>query len=144
MTGLPTCHLYSLLNSLDNAVHVSHLHISEVCPDRIFKTDLISENICSIKAEKLGKVIKNASGSGDLQSKVCATKSQPLPVPRYRIYSRRGKYSHYFRKTAGTKIEISTLRNIIETSGFFHCTHICSSNISEKRSFKIFHRFLDM
>jgi hypothetical protein len=58
MTGLPTCHLYSLLNSLDNAVHVSHLHISEVCPDRIFKTDLISENKCSIKGEKLGKVIK--------------------------------------------------------------------------------------
>ncbi len=32
-------------------------------------------------------------------------------------------------KTAGTKFEISTLRNMIETSGFFHCTHICSSNI---------------
>jgi hypothetical protein len=34
-------------------------------------------------------------------------------------YSRRGKYSHNFPKTAGTKIEISPLRYMIETSGFF-------------------------
>jgi hypothetical protein len=30
-------------------------------------------------------------------------------------------------KTAGTKFEISTLRNMIETSGFFHCTHIAAA-----------------
>jgi hypothetical protein len=49
-------------------------------------------------------------------------------------YSRRGKYSHNFRKTAGTKTEISPLRYIIETSGFFHCTHIYHSNITKKGS----------
>jgi hypothetical protein len=48
------------------------------------------------------------------------------------------------KKTAGTKFEISTLRNMIETSGFFHCTHICSSKIREKRSFEIFNRFVNM
>jgi hypothetical protein len=47
-------------------------------------------------------------------------------------------------KWPGYKIEISPLRYMIETSGFFHCTHICSSNISERRSFKIFNRFADM
>jgi hypothetical protein len=59
-------------------------------------------------------------------------------------YSRRDKYSHNFQKTAGTKIEISPLRNMIETSGFFHCRHICSTNIRKRRSFSIFNRFLDM
>jgi hypothetical protein len=39
------------------------------------------------------------------------------------LYSLRGKYSHYFRKTAGTKIEISRLRKMIETSGFFFNVH---------------------
>jgi hypothetical protein len=48
------------------------------------------------------------------------------------------------KKRAGTKIEISPLRYMIETSGFFHYTHICSSNISERISFKIFNRFVDM
>jgi hypothetical protein len=39
--------------------------------------------------------------------------------------SRRGKYSHNFRKTAGTKIEISPLRYMTETSGFFSLyTHL--------------------
>jgi hypothetical protein len=47
-------------------------------------------------------------------------------------------------KTAGTKMEISPLKYMIETSGFFHYTHICSSNINERRSFKIFNRFVDM
>ncbi len=47
-------------------------------------------------------------------------------------------------KTAGTKMEISPLKYMIETSGFFHYTHICSSNIRERRSFKIFNRFVDM
>jgi hypothetical protein len=45
---------------------------------------------------------------------------------------------------AGTKIEISPLRYMIETSGFFHCAHICNSNIIEKKSFKIFNSFADM
>ncbi len=35
------------------------------------------------------------------------------------LYSRCGKYSHNFRKKAGSKIEISPLRYMIETSGFF-------------------------
>ncbi len=47
-------------------------------------------------------------------------------------------------KTAGTKIEISPLRYMIETSGFFLCTHICSSNISERKGFKLFNHFVDM
>jgi hypothetical protein len=34
-------------------------------------------------------------------------------------YSRRGKYSHNFRKTAGTKIEISPFRYTVETTVFF-------------------------
>jgi hypothetical protein len=33
------------------------------------------------------------------------------------------------RKMAGPKIEISPLRYMIDPSGFFHCTHICRSNI---------------
>jgi hypothetical protein len=53
-------------------------------------------------------------------------------------------YSHNFRKTAGTKMEISPLKYMIETYGFFHYTQICSSNISERRSFKIFNGFVDM
>ncbi len=63
---------------------------------------------------------------------------------KYLPYSRRGKYSHNFRKMAGTKIEISPLRNMIETSGFFHCRHICSTNIRKIISYNIFNRFVDM
>ncbi len=47
-------------------------------------------------------------------------------------------------KMAGTKIEISPLRYMIETSGFFHCTHICHSNIIKRGSLDIFNRFVDM
>jgi hypothetical protein len=47
-------------------------------------------------------------------------------------------------KTAGTKIEISPLRYMIETSVFFHCTHICHSNIIKRGSLDIFNRFVDM
>jgi hypothetical protein len=42
------------------------------------------------------------------------------------------KYKQNFRNSAGTKIEISPLRNMIETSGFFHYTHICNSNKIER------------
>ncbi len=48
------------------------------------------------------------------------------------------------KKRAGTKIEITPLRYMIETSSFFLYTHICSSNISERISFEIFNRFVDM
>jgi len=48
------------------------------------------------------------------------------------------------RKRSGIKIEISPLTNMIETSGFFLYTHICSSNVSERRRSDIFNRFLDM
>ncbi len=48
------------------------------------------------------------------------------------------------RKRSGIKIEISPLTNMIETSGFFLYTHICSRNVSERRRSDIFNRFLDM
>ncbi len=48
------------------------------------------------------------------------------------------------RKRSGIKIEISPLTNMIETSGFFLYTHICNSNVSERRCSDIFNRFLDM
>jgi hypothetical protein len=48
------------------------------------------------------------------------------------------------RKRFGIKIEIYPLTNMIETSGFFLYTHICSSNVSERRRSDIFNRFLDM
>ncbi len=51
-------------------------------------------------------------------------------------YGRRGKYSNNYRKTAGTKIKISPFRYMIETSGFIHYTHICSSYISEREVLK--------
>jgi hypothetical protein len=61
-----------------------------------------------------------------------------------RVYSRRGKYSHNFQKTAGTKTEISPLRYMIEILCFFRCTHICHSNIIKRGSLDIFNRFVDM
>jgi hypothetical protein len=42
-------------------------------------------------------------------------------------------YSYYFRKTAGTKIEISTLRNMIETCFFSLCTHLQQQYQWEKK-----------
>ncbi len=48
------------------------------------------------------------------------------------------------RKRSGIKIEISPLTNMIETSGFFLYTHICSSNVTERRRSEIFNPFLDM
>jgi hypothetical protein len=43
----------------------------------------------------------------------------PLQSARY------VEYNQNFLKSAGTKIEISPFKNMIETSGFFHCTLIC-------------------
>jgi hypothetical protein len=40
-------------------------------------------------------------------------------------------YSHNIRKTARTKIEMSPLRNMIETSVFF-IVHTCAAAISER------------
>ncbi len=56
-------------------------------------------------------------------------------------YSWRGMYNQNFQKSAGTKIEISPLKNMIETSSFFHCTLICKMNIWEKRNLENFNRF---
>ncbi len=53
-------------------------------------------------------------------------------------------YNQNFQKSAGTKIYIFPLKNMIETSGFFHCTLICKGNIWEKRNLEIFNCFIDM
>jgi hypothetical protein len=47
-------------------------------------------------------------------------------------YSRSGKYNQNVYKNTGTKFRMSSLKNMIETSSFFLCTHICKENIWEK------------
>jgi hypothetical protein len=48
------------------------------------------------------------------------------------MYSRRGKYSHNFRKRARTRIEIFPLRYMIETSGFFIHTFAAAISVREE------------
>ncbi len=89
---------------------------------------------------------RNADGRMLMPECRCRNANAGMPMPECQCQTTAGAVSiaTIVRKTAGTKIEISPLRYMIETSGFFHCTDICSSNIIERKSFKIFNRFADM
>ncbi len=55
------------------------------------------------------------------------------PHPRHTFTAGAESIATLSEKTAGTKFEISTLRNMIETSGFFHCTHLQQQYKGEKK-----------
>jgi hypothetical protein len=56
----------------------------------------------------------------------CKTQLKELNVYfAVKIYSRRGKYNQNFQKSAGIKMKISSLKNMIETSVIFSLnTHL--------------------